>query len=49
MKEKISYSTLAIDSMRRASKIAQKKATENGLKVPIWKDGKIIYLESKET
>ena len=35
--------------MRRASTIAQRKAIENGLKVPIWKDGKIIYLESKET
>jgi hypothetical protein len=49
MKEKISYSKLAIDAMFRASIIAQKKATERGLKVPIWKDGKIIYLESKET
>ena len=48
MKEKISYSKLALDAMYRASKIAQKKATERGLKVPIWKDGKIIYLESKK-
>ena len=49
MKEKISYSKFAIDAMFRASKIAQKKAAEKGLKIPVWKDGKIIYLESKET
>jgi len=48
MKEKTSYSKFALDAMHRASKIAQKKATEMGLKVPIWKDGKIIYLESKK-
>ncbi len=49
MKEKISYSKLAIAAMCRASKIAQKRATESGLKIPIWKDGKITYLESKKT
>ena len=48
MKEKIAYSKFALDAMYRASKIAQKKATERGLKMPIWKDGKIIYLESKK-
>lgn len=48
MKEKISYSQLAIDALYRASKLAQKKAEERNLKMPIWKDGKIIYMETKE-
>ena len=45
MKEKVSYSKLAINAMYRASKSAQRKAAELNLKVPIWKDGKIIYME----
>ena len=48
MKEKISYSELAIHALYRASKLAQKKAEEKNLKMPIWKDGKIIYIETKE-
>ncbi len=49
MKEKISYSKFAIEAMHRASKIARKKAAENGLKIPIWKDGKIVYLDANKT
>lgn len=48
MKEKISYSQLAIDALYRASKLAQRKAEERNLKMPIWKDGKIIYIDTKE-
>lgn len=48
MKEKISYSELAIDAIYRASKLAHQRAAERNLKIPIWKDGKIIYIESKE-
>jgi hypothetical protein len=46
--KKISYSELAIDAIYRASKLAQRRAEERNLKIPIWKDGKIIYIESKE-
>ena len=45
MKEQISYSKLALKAMCRASKEAQKKAAENNLKMPIWKNGNIVYLE----
>ncbi|MEN8219220.1 MAG: hypothetical protein ABFS56_23235 [Pseudomonadota bacterium] len=45
----MSYSKFAINAMYRASKMAQKKAAERDLKIPIWKDGKIIYLEPKKT
>ncbi len=45
MKEQISYSDLAIKAMCRASKEAHKKAAENNLKIPIWKNGDIVYME----
>jgi hypothetical protein len=48
MKERMSYSELAIDAMSRAAKQAQKQAAERNLKMPIWKNGKIIYVESKQ-
>lgn len=48
MKEKISYAELAINAMCRASKQAQKKAAENNLKLPIWEDEKIIFVDPKE-
>ena len=46
MKEKSFYSKLAINAMYRASEIATKIAA---LKMPLWKDGKIIYIDSKTT
>ena len=48
MKETISYSELAINAMCRASKLAQQKAAEQNLKLPIWKDGEITYIEPKK-
>jgi hypothetical protein len=48
MKEKISYSKLALNAMCRASKEAQKKAADHNLKIPIWKDGNIVYMEPKQ-
>ncbi len=48
MKDKISYSKLAASAMCRASKSAQKKAASLNLKIPVWKDGKIIYVDPKE-
>ena len=48
MKEKISYSELALNAMCRASQEAQKKAAENNLKLPIWRNGNIVYIEPSE-
>ncbi len=48
MNEKISYSKLAANAMCRASKSAQKKAAELNLKLPIWKNGRILYIEPEE-
>jgi len=48
MKEQISYSKLALNAMCRASKEAHKKAADNNLQIPIWKDGNIVYIEPKE-
>ena len=48
MKEKISYADLAIEAMRRAAKTAHKQAADNNLKVPIYKDGKVIHIDAKE-
>ncbi len=45
MEKQISYSKLALNAMCRASKEAQKKAADNNLKMPIWKNGRIVYVE----
>ncbi len=47
MKKK-SYSKLALDAMHRASKEAIEKAASLDLKIPEWKDGKIIFVDAKE-
>ncbi len=47
MKEK-SYSKLALNAMHRASKEAIEKAANLDLKIPEWKDGKIIFVDAKE-
>jgi len=43
-----SYSIQALNAMRRASKKAVEKAANLGLKVPVWKDGKIILENAEE-
>jgi len=48
MNDKISYSKLAGNAMFRASKSAQKKAAELNLKLPIWKEDKIIYIDPEK-
>ena len=46
--KKESYSNLALSAMHRASKKAIEKAANLDLKVPVWKDGKIIFINAKE-
>ena len=48
MKETTSFSELAIKAMYRASRIAQQIAAEKNLKLPIWKDGGVTYIDSKK-
>lgn len=48
MSEKISYSELALDAMKRAAEEATKKAAQKDLKIPVWKDGKIVYLQATD-
>lgn len=47
MKKK-SYSKLALNAMHRASKEAIEKAANLDLKLPEWKDGKIIFVDAKK-
>ena len=47
MKNK-SYSNIALNAMHRASKEAIEKAAKLDLKIPVWKKGKIIFVEAKE-
>ncbi len=47
MKKK-SNSSLALNAMRRASKQAIQKAADLNLKIPVWKNGKILLVEAKE-
>ena len=45
---KKSNSSLALNAMRRVSKQAIKKAADLNLKIPVWKNGKILLVEAKE-
>lgn len=45
---KESYSKLALNAMNRASKQALEKAANMDLKIPEWKDGKIIFVDPRE-
>ena len=48
MKEKISQSKLALDALRRASREAIARAAEKNLKMPVWKNGEITFIDAKE-
>jgi len=48
MNEKVLNSKLAANAMCRAAKSAQKKAAELNLRLPMWKEGRIIFIEPKE-
>ena len=45
---KESNATLALNAMHRASKKAIEKAANLDLKIPVWKEGKIIFVNAKE-
>jgi hypothetical protein len=42
------YSKIALNAMHRASKEAIEKAANLDLKIPVWKNGKIIFVKAKE-
>lgn len=46
--DKQSYSALAINAMHRASKKSAEKAAALDLSIPVWKDGKIIFVKAKD-
>ena len=46
MTEKI-HSQLALNAMRRAYIQALQKAANNGLKLPVWQNGKIVFVDAK--
>lgn len=45
MTEKTSYSKLALRAMCRAAKDAHKRAADHNLKIPVWKNGEIVYID----
>lgn len=45
---KKSNSYLALNAMRRASQQAFARAASKNLKIPIWKNGKIFFVDAKE-
>ena len=47
MKKK-SYSSMALSAMHRASKEAIEKAAKLDLKIPVWKNGQVIFVRAKE-
>ena len=40
-----SYALLALNAMRRASILAKRKAAEKNLKIPVWQDGEVSYMD----
>ena len=42
------YSKIALNAMHRASKEAIEKAANLDLKIPVWENGKIIFVKAKE-
>jgi hypothetical protein len=46
--KKESNSQLALNAMHRASKKAIEKAAILDLSIPVWKDGKIIFVKAKD-
>ena len=47
-RQKEPYSKIALNAMHRASKKAIEKAANLDLKIPVWKNGKIIFVKAKE-
>ncbi len=47
--KKESYSSMALNAMHRASKEAIEKATKLDLKIPVWKNGQIIFNKEKSS
>ncbi len=41
-------SHLALKAMRRASKRALERAASKDLKIPIWKNGEVVYVDAKD-
>jgi len=46
--KKESNAKLALNAMHRASKQAIEKAANLDLKIPVWKEDKIIFINAKE-
>ena len=38
----------ALRGMHRASIVARERAARYGLKIPVWKEGKIVYLDARQ-
>jgi hypothetical protein len=43
-----SNSQLALNAMHRAAKQAVERAANLDLSIPVWKDGKIIFVKAKD-
>ncbi|QQO53910.1 MAG: hypothetical protein N838_11615 [Thiohalocapsa sp. PB-PSB1] len=48
MTENVSQSQLALNAMYRASQVAIARAAEKNLNIPIWQNGKIVFINAKE-
>jgi len=41
------YATIGLNALKRAARKAFERARQNNLEVPIWRDGKIEYINSE--
>lgn len=41
------HASLALQAMQRAAEEAKKKASDKNLKMPLWKNGEIVFIDPK--
>ena len=47
MKDKNDYTEMGLRALRRAAKKVYEDARKNNIKIPIWKNGKVEYIDPK--
>ena len=43
MKKNATYASLGLNALQRAAKKVAENAQKNNIKIPVWKNGRIVY------
>lgn len=49
MNRNVKESEQALEAMRRAARTARERAAALNMMVPVWKDGRIVHVDPKES